>query len=119
MSRVLNDIHIIISIHTETGGITITPRPGPDNNPPKPGFPTRPFWGLQPAILDEKNEEKEGPNVSGDLCMRLPWPGIARTIWGSHEDFLRIYFEPHPGMMQSYNQRSRQSSKRGGTTLLS
>ena len=39
---------------TETGGITITPRPGPDNNPPKPGFPTRPFWGLHPAILNDK-----------------------------------------------------------------
>ena len=38
----------------ETGGITISPRPGPDNNPPKPGFPTRPFWGLQPAILNRK-----------------------------------------------------------------
>ncbi len=35
----------------ETGGITITPRPGPDNNPPKPGFPTRPFWGMEPALL--------------------------------------------------------------------
>ena len=44
-----------------------------------------------------QNEEQLGPNVSGDLCMVVPWPGIARTIWGSHEDFLRIYFEPHPG----------------------
>ena len=45
-----------------------------------------------------QNEEQLGPNVSGDLCMKVPWPGIARTIWGSHEDFLRIYFEPHPGI---------------------
>ena len=44
-----------------------------------------------------QNEEQDGPGVSGDLCMKVPWPGIARTIWGSHEDFLRIYFEPHPG----------------------
>ncbi|XP_064403228.1 acetyl-coenzyme A synthetase 2-like, mitochondrial [Halichondria panicea] len=82
---------------TETGGITITPRPGPDNSPPKPGFPTRPFWGMEPALLSLENEVQHGPDVSGHLCFKRPWPGIARTIWGSHEAYLRIYFEPHPG----------------------
>ena len=53
------------------------------------------------VFLVFQNEEEVGPSVSGDLCMKVPWPGIARTIWGSHEDFLRIYFEPHPGKCSS------------------
>jgi len=82
---------------TETGGITISPRPGPDDSPPKPGFPTRPFFGIEPVLVDLEGHEVVGPSASGHLCMKRPWPGIARTIYGNHQGYLDIYFKPHPG----------------------
>ncbi len=44
-----------------------------------------------------QGEVQVGPDVSGHLCIKKPWPGQARTIWGDHEKFLDIYYRPHPG----------------------
>jgi acetyl-CoA synthetase len=51
-------------------------------DPTKPTYATLPLPGIQPVLMDEK-EEIEGNQVVGSLCIKYPWPGIARTIWGS------------------------------------
>lgn len=81
---------------TETGGICITPLPGA--TPTKPGSATLPFFGIQPVIVDDDGTVLEGPNVMGNLCIKYPWPGMMRTVWGDHERFRRTYFERFPGM---------------------
>lgn len=80
---------------TETGGILITPQPGV--NDLKPGSATLPFFGIQPALLDETGRELEGNQVSGLLCMKYPWPGMARTLYGDHQRFFDTYFSRFPG----------------------
>ena len=81
---------------TETGGILITPLPGA--TPLKPGSATFPFFGIEPVIVDEQGNELEGNDVSGNLCIRYAWPGLARTIWGDHSRFKETYFQMYPGL---------------------
>ncbi|WP_375771207.1 acetate--CoA ligase [Archangium gephyra] len=81
---------------TETGGILITPLPGA--TPAKPGSATLPFFGIEPVLVDEKGAVIEGNGVSGNLCLKRPWPGQARTIWGDHRRFRETYFSTYPGM---------------------
>ncbi len=80
---------------TETGGMMISPLAG--ITPTKPGFATLPLPGVQPALLDENGKEIEGNGVEGRLCIKFPWPGMARTIWGDHKRFKETYFSAYPG----------------------
>ncbi|OWM80532.1 acetyl-coenzyme A synthetase, chloroplastic/glyoxysomal-like isoform X2 [Punica granatum] len=79
---------------TETGGFMITPLPGAW--PQKPGSATFPFFGVQPAIVDEKGLKLEG-ECSGYLCVKSSWPGAFRTLYGDHERYETTYFKPFPG----------------------
>jgi acetyl-CoA synthetase len=81
---------------TETGGILITPLPGV--TPCKPGSATLPFFGIEPAIVDDEGRELAGNGVSGNLCIKRSWPGQARTIWGDHQRFRDTYFSRFPGL---------------------
>lgn len=80
---------------TETGGILISPLAG--ITPTKPGYATLPLPGIQPVLLDENGNELEGNGVSGNLCIKFPWPGILRTTYGDHERFKSTYFSTYPG----------------------
>ncbi len=80
---------------TETGGIMITPLPGVTTL--KPGSATFPFFGIQPAIMDENKEEMEGNGISGNLTIKEGWPGMLRTIYGDPERFKKTYFTDYPG----------------------
>lgn len=75
---------------TETGGISISPIAG--IIPTKPGFATLPQPGIQPIIVDGDGKELSGKSVEGNLCIKYPWPGMLRTIWGDHERFKKTYF---------------------------
>ncbi|WP_242131455.1 acetate--CoA ligase [Aestuariivivens marinum] len=75
---------------TETGGIMISPIPFV--TPTKPTYATLPFIGIQPALMDENGNELKGNQVSGRLCVKFPWPSIARTIWGDHQRYKDTYF---------------------------
>jgi len=75
---------------TETGGIMITPIPFV--TPTKPTYATLPFIGVQPAIMDENGNELKGNQVEGRLCIKFPWPSMARTIWGNHQRYKDTYF---------------------------
>jgi acetyl-CoA synthetase len=79
---------------TETGGILITPLPGAI--PTKPGSATVPFPGVEPVILRENGTEA-GINEGGWLCIKKPWPGMMRTIWGDPARFKETYFSKFPG----------------------
>jgi acetyl-CoA synthetase len=74
---------------TETGGILITPLPGAHTI--KPGSANRPFFGVDPVILRDDGTEC-GLNEGGKLCIRRPWPGMMRTMWGDHQRFIDTYF---------------------------
>ncbi len=80
---------------TETGGIMITPLPGATRT--KPGSATRPNIGVQPCIVDDQGREISGNGVSGNLCIKYPWPGIMRTVYGDHDRFVQTYFSMYPG----------------------
>jgi acetyl-CoA synthetase len=80
---------------TETGGIMISPLAGV--TPTKPGFATLPLPGISPLLMDENGKEIKGNGVSGNLCIKHPWPGIARTIWGDHERYLKTYMSAYKG----------------------
>jgi len=80
---------------TETGGILITPLPGAMKM--KPGSATLPFFGVQPELVDENGNVLEGNDVSGNLCIKFPWPGMMRTVYGDHERFKQTYFSMYPG----------------------
>jgi acetyl-CoA synthetase len=81
---------------TETGGIMITPLPGAIAT--KPGSATKPFFGIQPAILEpESGKELEGNGVAGVLAMKDSWPGQMRTVYGDHDRFVSTYFEQYKG----------------------
>jgi acetyl-CoA synthetase len=75
---------------TETGGILITPIPF--ITPTKPTYATLPFIGIQPALMDENGNEISGNQVDGRLCIKFPWPSMARTIWGNHQRYKDTYF---------------------------
>ncbi len=79
---------------TETGGHLITPLPGA--HPLKPGSASRPFFGVQPVLLDDEGNELEG-TTSGNLAMKFPWPGQMRTLYGDHDRFIETYFTQFPG----------------------
>ena len=81
---------------TETGGIMITPIPYV--TPTTPTYATLPFIGIQPALMDEEGKEIKGNQVSGRLCIKFPWPSIARTIWGNHDRYRDTYFSAFEGM---------------------
>ncbi|MDG1842102.1 MAG: acetate--CoA ligase [Crocinitomicaceae bacterium] len=80
---------------TETGGILISPLPNITKT--KPAFATLPLPGVQPCLMDENKKELHGNNVSGSLCIKFPWPSVARTIWGNHQRYLETYFSAYPG----------------------
>jgi len=80
---------------TETGGIIITPLPGAI--PTKPGSATMPFPGVDAVVLREDGSEAE-ENEGGYLCIRKPWPGMMRTVYGAHELFYKTYFSRFPGI---------------------
>jgi acetyl-CoA synthetase len=80
---------------TETGGVLITPLPGA--TPLKPGSATRPFFGVQPGIVDGDGRLLEGP-CEGNLVMLDAWPGIMRTVYGDHQRFVQTYFSAFRGM---------------------
>lgn len=80
---------------TETGGIMISPIPFV--TPTKPTYATFPLPGIQPVLMDEKRNEIEDNQVVGSLCIKFPWPGIARTIWGDHKRYKETYFSAFPG----------------------
>ena len=82
---------------TETGGIAIAPRPSPQGSEIVPAKPMRPMFGIQPVLLDDKGREVEGLNQAGALCLKTPWPGIARTVYGDHERYRQTYFTTYPG----------------------
>jgi len=75
---------------TETGGIMISPIPFV--TPTKPTYATLPFPGIQPVLMDENGQELKGNQVDGRLCIKYPWPSIARTIWGDHQRYKDTYF---------------------------
>jgi acetyl-CoA synthetase len=80
---------------TETGGILITPLPGATKL--KPGSATRPFFGVQPGLVDEKGALIEGPGA-GNLVILDSWPGMMRTVYGDHDRFVQTYFSTYKGM---------------------
>ncbi len=79
---------------TETGGILITPLAGATVL--KPGSVSRPFFGIEPCLVDDKGNEQDGA-VSGALCIKRSWPGQMRTIYGDHQRFIDTYFKKYPG----------------------
>ncbi|WP_316858363.1 acetate--CoA ligase [uncultured Cohaesibacter sp.] len=80
---------------TETGGILITPLPGATNL--KPGSATRPFFGVQPVMLDNMGNEILETQCEGVLCIADSWPGQMRTVYGDHDRFVSTYFETFKG----------------------
>jgi acetyl-CoA synthetase len=80
---------------TETGGILISPMPGATKL--KPGSATRPFFGCQPALVDDKGKILEGA-ASGNLVILESWPGQMRTVYGDHDRFVQTYFSAYKGM---------------------
>ena len=80
---------------TETGGILITPLPGATAL--KPGSATLPFFGIEPALVDDQGNELEG-QASGNLVIKRSWPGQMRTVYGDHQRFVDTYFKMYPGL---------------------
>ncbi len=80
---------------TETGGILITPLPGAVAI--KPGMATLPFFGVQPVLVDDEGKEFTDTVASGALCIKVPWPGIMRGVYGDPKRFQETYFEQFPG----------------------
>ncbi len=80
---------------TETGGIMISPLAHITEM--KPTFATNPLPGVLLELVDENGKIVEGNGVSGNLCIKRPWPSIARTIWGDHERYKQTYFSTYPG----------------------
>src|SRR6266700_2667201 len=79
---------------TETGSILITPLPGAI--PTKPGSATLPFFGVDPAVVDERGHEV-GPNIGGKLIIRRPWPAMLRTIYGDKTRYRKQYWSEFKG----------------------
>ena len=81
---------------TETGGIMISPIPFVTAT--KPTYATLPMPGIQPCLMDENGEEIKGNQVDGRLCVKFPWPSMARTIWGNHQRYKDTYFSAFENM---------------------
>ena len=81
---------------TETGGIMISPIAGITKTIPT--FATLPLPGVEPVLVDKKGEEIEGNPAEGNLCIRNPWPGMTRGIYGDEERFRNTYFSAYPGL---------------------
>lgn len=81
---------------TETGGVLITNLAGV--TPSKATFATLPMPGVEPLLVDEHGQEVRGNGVSGNLCIRMPWPGMLRTTYGDHERCRQTYFSAYPGL---------------------
>ena len=81
---------------TETGGMMISPIPYA--TPTKPTYATLPLPGIQLALMDENGQEIEGNQADGRLCVKFPWPSIARTIWGDHQRYKNTYFTAFKNM---------------------
>jgi len=81
---------------TETGATLISNLAGV--TPSKPTYATKPLPGVQPILVDEKGVEIEGNGVSGNLCIKFPWPGMLRTTYGDHERCRQTYFSTYPGL---------------------
>lgn len=79
---------------TETGSILITPLPGATDL--KPGSATRPFFGVQPVLLDDQGKEIDGIG-SGVLAIKASWPSQIRSVYGDHQRLIDTYFKPYPG----------------------
>ncbi|KAA0598024.1 acetyl-CoA synthetase [Azospirillum sp. TSH100] len=79
---------------TETGGILITPLVGAIGQ--KPGSATKPFFGVQPVVVDNEGQILDG-ETEGNLCIADAWPGMMRTVYGDHERFVQTYFSTFPG----------------------
>ncbi len=80
---------------TETGGILISPIP--NVSPQIPTYATTPLPGVQPVLMDDNGDEIEELEGEGRLCIKSPWPSIARTIWGDHKRYKETYFTAYPG----------------------
>lgn len=80
---------------TETGGIMISPLGG--ITPTIPSFATLPLPGIQPVLLDENGKEIEGNGTEGVLCIKFPWPGMVRTVYGDDNRFINTYFSAYKG----------------------
>ena len=80
---------------TETGGHMITPLPGA--HALKPGSATKPFFGVDPQIVDAEGMVQTGNPAEGNLCIAASWPGQMRTVWGDHDRFFQTYFSTYPG----------------------
>jgi len=78
---------------TETGGILISPLP--NITPTIPTFASLPLPGIQPCLVDEKGKEIIENQIDGRLCIKYPWPSIARTIWGNHQRYKETYFSTY------------------------
>ena len=81
---------------TETGGVLISSIPGIIEA--KPTFATLPFIGIQPVLMDNDSNEILESDVVGRLCIKFPWPSIARTIWGDHKRYVDTYFSSFDNM---------------------
>ena len=80
---------------TETGGILISPIA--NVTPMKPAFASFPMPGVQLALMDEKGNELQGNDIEGNLCLKFPWPGMARSVYGDHPRFKATYFSTYKG----------------------
>jgi len=78
---------------TETGGILISPLP--NITPTIPTYASLPLPGIQPCLMDEKGKEITENQIDGRLCIKYPWPSIARTIWGNHQRYKETYFSAY------------------------
>ena len=81
---------------TETGGILISNMAG--ITPGKPSYATLPLPGVQPMLVDDKGDVVQGNNVTGNLCIKFPWPSIIRTTYGDHERCRKTYFATYPNL---------------------
>jgi len=81
---------------TENGGILISPIAGV--TPTIPSYAMLPLPGVQPVLVDENGKELQGNDVSGNLCIKFPWPGMIRTTYGDHERCRQTYFSAYENM---------------------
>lgn len=81
---------------TETGGILISPLSGITETIPT--FATLPLPGVQPCLMDDNGNEIDEQNAEGKLCIKFPWPSMARTIYGNHKRFKETYYSAFPGL---------------------
>lgn len=81
---------------TENGGHLITSIAGV--TPEKPGYALLPLPGIQPCLMDENGNEIQGNDVSGNLCIKFPWPGMLRSTWGDHQRCKQTYFSTYENM---------------------